>query len=166
MSDDFYQALATWSQVVGSLAFIVALVWLFVKFIRPALESAQAQRNAQLAEAERERDEAKAQVAVAQAELAAAEGEVRAIAARAAADAAREHERIVGEAKAEGERRIRNADGELARARTAAREALRGDLVAKALEIARASAAKIDAPTNAKIVGGVVETIERGGAAN
>ena len=165
MSDGFYEALALWSQVFGSIAFIIVLVWLFNRFVRPAIAAAQQRSNAELAEAERRRDAAKDLVGVAQAELDAAGADVGAIARRAQVDAARERERILADANAEGERLVRNAEGELGRARVAAKDALRAELIARAVQIARESAAKLDAQTNERIVHGVVGTIEREGRA-
>jgi F-type H+-transporting ATPase subunit b len=161
MNDAFYQNLAIWSQILGSVAFIITLVYLFVRFVSPAVLASQERKNAELEEAERRRDAAKDVMAAAQRELEQADGDVRLIRERATSDAARERERIVADAKAEGERLVRNADGELGRARAAARDALRDELLAKALQIARDSAARIDERTNARIVGEVVQTIER-----
>jgi F0F1-type ATP synthase membrane subunit b/b' len=58
---------------------------------------------------------------------------------------------------------VRNAEGELARARMAAREQLREALATKALEIARTSAnMRIDTTTNAHLVQEFIEQVSRG----
>jgi len=165
VSDAFYDALATWSQILGSIAFIIVLVWLFVRFVQPAVVASQERKNAEVAETERRRDAARESVAAAQAEVERAAADAQGIRERVDRDAGRLRERIVGEATAEGERVMRNADGELGRARGAARDTLREELLAKALEIARESATRIDPETNARLVGGVIHTIERSEAA-
>jgi F-type H+-transporting ATPase subunit b len=168
MSDGFYEALATYSQVVASGLFIIALVVIWNKYLAPAVVASQARKNAELVEAERRRDEAAAAVEAAQREAARADDEARAIRARAEADAARVRERILADAKAEGERLVRNAEGELERGRAAAREALRADLLEKAMSIARDAARHLDDATNRRLVGDAVEVVERsarGGAA-
>jgi len=101
---------------------------------------------------------------VAEAELAAAGGDVGAIAARAARDAEHLREKILAEAKAEAERLIRNAEGELGRGRLSARELLREELLTKALQLARESAAGMPEADNARLVAQVVESLERGAA--
>jgi F-type H+-transporting ATPase subunit b len=161
MSDAFYEGLAVWSQVAGSVAFLAVLVYLFNRLVRPAVAASQERKNAELAEAERRRDAAKELVLVARVELGSAGEDVRAIAARAERDAAHERARIIGDATSEGERLVRNAEGELGRARSAARDALREELVERALQIAREAAARVDAETNARVVGGLVDRIER-----
>lgn len=162
MSDAFYEGLAVWSQVAGSIAFIAVLIYLFNRFVRPAVAASQDRKNAELAEAEHRRDAAKELVVVAQRELANADEDVRAIGDCAQRDAAHERARIIGDATSEGERVVRNAEGELGRARSAARDALREDLVERALQIAREAASRVDAETNARVVGGLVDRIERG----
>jgi F0F1-type ATP synthase membrane subunit b/b' len=160
MSDAFYEALAVWSQVAGSVAFIVVLVYIFNRFVGPAVAASEQRKNAELADAERRRDAAKELVVVTRSEVASADDEVRAIGERAARDAAHERARIVGEAKAEGERVVRNAEGELGRARGAARERLRDELVERALQIARDAASRVDDGTNARVVSGVMDRID------
>jgi F0F1-type ATP synthase membrane subunit b/b' len=156
--------LARWSQILGSLAFIAVVIWLWIRFLAPAVVASRDRKNAELADAERRRDETKEEIDVARRELASATSEAQAIRSRGERDAQALSERVLAEAKAEGERQVRNAGGELERSRSAAREALRAELIAKALEIARASAANIDENTNRRLIGDVVETLERGGA--
>ncbi len=164
MNDAFYDALALWSQVIGSIAFIIVIVWLFVRFVAPAVVASQERKNAELAEAERRRDAAGEAVEVARRELQTASGDADAILQRAGADAVREREHILREARAEGERVVRNAEGELGRSRGAARDRLRSELIAQALRIAREAAAGVDPAANARIVGGIINQIERGGS--
>ena len=163
MSESFYQSLAVWSQVLGSIAFVVVLVWLWIRFVNPAVVASQERKNAELAEAEKRRDETKEEVEVAQREVLAADGDVASIRERAQLDAQRVHQRILAEARAEGQRVVRNAQGEMERRRTAARERLRAELFEKAIAIAREAAGRLDDATNERLVGEVVETIERGG---
>jgi len=164
MSDGFYEALATWSQVGGSIAFIIVLVYLFQRFVAPAVTASQARKNAELADAERRRDAAREDVNVAKAEREAAESAAAAIAERASRDAQRVQARIVADATAEGERLLRNAGGELDRARTAARDRVHDELLQRALSIAREAANKLDDAANARLVGGVLGKLERGAA--
>ena len=163
MSTDFYVQLAVWSQVAGSIAFIVVLVFLWIRFVAPAVVAAQERKNAELLESERRRDAAKEKLEGAQTALRAADDDVRAIGTRAERDARGEAERILAEASAESERLVRVAGGELERRRASARDELRIDLIEKALAIARTSAATIDDATNERLIGETVGTIEREG---
>jgi F0F1-type ATP synthase membrane subunit b/b' len=164
MSDQFYQQVAIWSQVLGSVAFMVLLVYIWIRFVTPAVLKSRDAKNAELTEAERRRDAAKEEIDEARRELARATAEAQSIRNRGAGDAQALRERILADAKREGERQVRNAEGELERGRLAAREALRAELIAKALEIARESASRLSEDTNRRLVGDVVETLERGGA--
>jgi F0F1-type ATP synthase membrane subunit b/b' len=162
VSDSFYEAVAVWSQVVASILFLFVLVYLWQRFIAPAVLSAQASRNAELAEAEARRDAVRAEAEAAAQEVASAEADAVAIAARAESDATRLHERLIAEARAEGERLMRNAGGELERSRAAASAELRGDLIVRAMEIARSAAASLDAATERKLVDEALDTADRG----
>ena len=51
-----YQAIAEWSQVVSALLFLGVLLWMWIKFIQPAVLAAQVAQNARINEAERHRD--------------------------------------------------------------------------------------------------------------
>jgi F-type H+-transporting ATPase subunit b len=161
--DSFYVLAALWSQVVASILFIVVLAWLWVKFIQPAIMAAQERYNKQIAEAERHRDEAKATLDLLKAEVNGASHDADLIKERADAHAQREYDGAVTEAKEAGERALANARGELERARAAAREQLRDELLDKALASARAEAQRrIDAPANARLVDSFVASLERG----
>jgi F0F1-type ATP synthase membrane subunit b/b' len=162
---NFYQSLAIWSQVLGSLAFVAVLVWLWVRFVQPAVVASQARRNAELAEAEKRRDSAEEEIEVARHELLAADADVAAIRERGEHDAGRLYQRVIDEARNEGLRTVRNAGGELERRRTAASERLRADLFEEAIAITRRAAGRLDDTTNQRLVSEVVETIERGGGA-
>lgn len=164
MTDSFYEALATGSQVVASALFLIALVILWRKFLTPAVLASQARKNAELADAEARRDSARAETTVAQAEVLKADDDARAIRARAQTDATRTREKILAEATSEAERLARNADGELERGRSAARDRLRTDLLEKAMQIAREASAHLDEATNRRLVGEAVDTAERGNA--
>ncbi len=164
MTDASYEALATGSQVVASILFIIALVILWRKYLAPAVLASQARKNAELADSQARRDAALAETTVAQAEVAKADDDARAICARAQSDATRTREKILADARAEGERLARNAEGELERGRTAARDRLRTDLLEKAMQIAREASAHLDEATNRRLVGEAVDTAERGNA--
>jgi len=156
------EAVSQYSQIIGAIVFVIAIVWLFRKFVLPALAAYEQTKNAEIADAEARREKMKADVGAARGEVEAAGRDAVAIEARAAADAAAEHDRIVAAAKDDAARIVRNAEGELERARMSARAALREDLVRKALESARTAAtARVDAQTNARLVGATIDDVER-----
>ncbi len=165
MNDAFYERLATGSQIVAAILFVVVLVYLWRRFLTPAVAAAQARKNAELEEAEQRRDAARSDIDAARRELAAAEADARSTVTRGEEEAARTRERILAEARAESERVARNADGELDRARTAARERLRGDLLEKAIAIAREAAQHVDERTNRRLVAETVDSVDRPGSA-
>lgn len=159
-----YAAIAEWSQVASALLFMAALVWLWVKFIQPAVLTAQAAQNARINEAERHRDEAKAALEDLQREIGTAQQDAVAIKDRIAAQIAAEREIVLREAREAGERALRDAEGELARARSAARVRLRDELLEKALGLARQDAARrIDAAADKKLAASFVRSLERSG---
>ncbi len=164
MSDpNFYAHLALWSQVGGSVAFFIVVIYLWRRFLSPAIVAAQQRKNDELAEGERRRDKAKEQLEETQRQVGTVESDVRAIRTRAERDAAAEREKLLSEAKLEGERLVRNAEGEPDRLRRAARETLRDELVAQALTIAREAATKVDASTNARLIDEALAAAEHGG---
>ena len=63
----------------------------------------------------------------------------------------------------DGERQFHNAEGQLQFGRAAARETLRLELIAKALDIARESASRLGDDVDRRLTGDVVESLERGG---
>jgi len=152
VSDNFYEQLAVWSQIVASILFIAVLVYGWIRYIAPAVVKSQERKNAELLEAEQRRDEAKANLQTAQREALEADNDVRAIVERAAHDATDLRTRIVDEARAEGAWHIKNAEGELARSRATAREELRDELLEKAMAIARDAARKLDDATDRRLV--------------
>lgn len=158
-----YQAISIWSQVISAILFAVVLVWMFRKFLTPAIALAQQTRNDEILAAEERRDRAQAAAASMQRLIEDAEKDAVSIRERAKADALRERQQALTEAQLAGERAARNAQSELQRSRLSARAALREELVAKALEIARSQAsARVDGSLNARLVGTLVETLERG----
>jgi F0F1-type ATP synthase membrane subunit b/b' len=163
VSDATYEAIAVYSQVVASVLFIIALVVIWVRFIAPAVVASQARKNAELFESEKRRDAARAEVEAAERERDAADADVRAISSRAAADAARLHDKMLADARLEGERAIRSAEGELERARAAARDRLYDELLERATAIARDAATRLDDGTNRRLVADAVDAAERGG---
>lgn len=158
-----YEAIAIWSRIIGTFVVLAILWYVFVRFMAPAIARAQQTKNEEIAAAERRREAAKTQIAAAQAELAQAERDAEAIRARAEADAKREREAAKTQASETGERLVRAAGGELDRARAAARDALRIELIEKALQEARREAgARVDAARNAQLVDAFVASLERG----
>lgn len=158
-----YEAIAQWSQIVSALAFLGAMVWIWVKFIQPAVLTAQQAQNERIKEAELHRDRAKQRLDSLQGEIGSAQGEGSTMKERAQAQGQREHDVIVAEARDAGERQFRNAQGELDRARVAARDRLRAELADKALDVAAAEAAqRVDAGVNAQLVNAFVSNLERG----
>lgn len=158
-----YTRIALYSQVISAVLFVAAMVWIWIRFIQPAVLSAQQNQNAQLAEAERHRDEAKRVLEGLQGEIGIAKRDAQAIKGRIEAQAAVERDNSLREAREAGERALRNAEAELDRGRAAARERLREDLVNRALAMARTEAAnRIDAAADAKLVGAFVGKLERG----
>jgi len=156
-----YEQIAVWSQVVSAPLFLLVLVWIWVKWISPAVLAAQEAHNAQIALAERHRDEAKAALNALHDEIAGANHDAELIAKRATEQAGRERDATLLQARDAGDRALRNAQGELERARAAAREALRTELLEKALTSAqRAAAQRVDAALNATVVDRFVASLE------
>ena len=94
-----------------------------------------------------------------------AEAEARTIGERAKSDADAERKRILAEAQEESERLVRNANGEIARARMAARDRLRIEFIEKALIRARSQAADtLDDAANESLIEETVDTLVRGAA--
>jgi F0F1-type ATP synthase membrane subunit b/b' len=159
-----YTLVAEYSQIASSVLFVVVMIWIWNKFIQPAIVVAQQNQNAKLAEAERHRDEAKAVLESLQGELGAAQSDAQAIKERVAAQAESEREAAIREAREAGERAVRNAQGELARSRAAARERLRDELLERALGIARIQATeRVDASVNHELVTSFLGSLEHGG---
>jgi len=155
-----YDAIAFWSQIAGFVLFAVSLVWAAAKWITPAISSAQRASNERIALAERHRDEMLGALESLRSEIDGAKRDAQTILERAKERAQHERSAIVAEAREAGERMVHNAQGELERARNAARERMREDLAAKALEIARESAAqRVDASANARLMKEFLESL-------
>ena len=141
-----YELIAVWSQVFCFIAFAIFAVWIWQKAVTPAIVAAQEAQNQRLAElearlAKMEADREEARIAAAR-----AQDEAKLIVSRVDDLVAREREKYLAEIRSEGERELRSAEGELERARHSARERLREETLASALEIARARAlAEVDA---------------------
>jgi F-type H+-transporting ATPase subunit b len=162
-ASQFYVHVALWSQVVAAILFIVFLLWLWSKYLQPAIMAAQDRFNKQIAEAERHRDEAKALIETLRAQIEEAARDADLIKQRAAAQAARGYDAALAEAREAGERALRNAGGELDRARASARIQLREELASKALERARQDAARrVDAGVETRLVDRFITSLERG----
>lgn len=159
-----YESIAVWSQVVSAVFFIAALVWIWAKFIQPAIVAAQDAHNKQIAQAERHRDELKVAVDMLKTQITIAQLDADAIRQRASEQVVRERDEAVAQAREEGERATANARGELDRSRIAARAKMRTELLDKALDLAKAEAAtRVDASRNAQLVNRFVSSLERGG---
>lgn len=162
-----YTAIAEYSQIASAVLFVIVMVWIWVKFIQPAVIVSQQNANAQLAEAERHRDQAKAQLDGLHGEIENAQRDAAAIKQRVAAQAKAECEAMVVEARAAGERAVQSAQGELDRARAAARGRLRDELLDQALTLARTEAQRrVDARVNEQLVGTFLTHLEQGSGRN
>lgn len=162
-NNTFFVQVALWSQVAGSVAFLLVLIVMFRKYLIPAVVANQAARNAQLAEAEARRMRVQTEAAHARGEIEAADRDAAEIRSRVARVTERDRAHAIDEAKAEGERLVRNAQGELERARLAARDRLRIELIEKALAKARAQAAgRVSDDVNKALVGATVDDLTRG----
>ena len=157
------ELLAQVSQIVGAVVFVVVAVLIWNKYIAPGVKAYQASKNAELAEAEARRERMRAAATDAPAEIGRADADAAEIRARVASATARDRERALEEAKHEAGRIVHNADGELERARLAARDRLRVEFIEKALAKARAEAPRrIDDAANARLVSETVSDLARG----
>lgn len=155
-----YEAIAEYSQIASAVLFLLAMIWIWMRFIQPAVLAAQEKANAQIAQAEQHRDQAKAVLDALQGEVVAAQRDAQAIRERCAVQAQGEREAVLRESREAGERALRNAQGELERARTAARSRLRDELLEKALQTARqTAAARMDERLNGDLVSGFLTTL-------
>jgi F0F1-type ATP synthase membrane subunit b/b' len=162
MSEErLYLEISIWSQVVSSILFLGALVFIWNKWIQPVVMAAQARSNAQIAESERHRDEAKGALGALREEIDSARRDADLIEQRAELHAQRERESIIKDATEAGERALRDAGGELERARSAARLRLRDELLDRALEIARHDAVRrVDSALDSRLVERFVGSLE------
>lgn len=159
-----YEQVALYSQVASAVLFVLVMIWIWVKFIQPAVLSAQQNQNATLAEAERHRDEAKKVLDSLQGEIDSAKRDADNIRRRVEAQAAAERDVAINEAREAGDRTLRNAREELGRSRAGARDQLREELASRALQLARNEAQhRVDGKVNAALVGSFLENLEHGG---
>jgi F0F1-type ATP synthase membrane subunit b/b' len=163
VSSDLYVEISIWSQAASSILFLAALAFVWYRWILPVLLAAQARSNQQIAEAERHRDEVKGALGALKEEIENAQRDAKLIVQRAELHAIREREAILADAKASGERMLHDAQGELDRARAAARQRLRDELVQRALQIARGdAAARVGAPLDAALIERFIGSLEKG----
>ncbi len=157
------ETLAQFSQIIGAVVFLIAIVWIWSKFIAPGVKSYQQAKNAELAQAEARREQMRKDVEAARAEVAGADEDCREIRARIDIVNERDKRKTVELAKHEAERIVRNAEGELERARLAARDRLRIEFIEKALAKARADApARVTGSTDRALVQSTVDDLARG----
>lgn len=152
--------LAQVSQIVGAIVFLIAVILIWNKWIAPGVKAYQAAKNAELTEAESRRERIRADLGTARSELERADDDAREIRARGELVVKRDRERALQEAHTEAERIVRNAEGELERARLAARDRLRIEFIEKALAKARAEApARVSDATNTALVESTVSDL-------
>jgi F0F1-type ATP synthase membrane subunit b/b' len=163
--DAFFETVALWSQVAGAIVFLVVLILLFRKYLIPAVVANEQARNAEIVDAEKRLARMRADAAKARVEVETADRDAAEILSRVERIAARDREHILADANAEGGRLVRNADGELERARLVARDRLRIEFIEKALVRARTEApARVDAALNSELVKRTVDDLARGNA--
>lgn len=149
----FYIKIAIWSQVISSVVFLGVLVYIWSRWILPVVMTAQARSNRQIAEAERHRDEAKAALETLREDIEGARHDAKLMEQRVSERADHEREALLQETTEAGERGLAEAGRELERARAAARQRLRDDLLESALRLARQEAAqRVDAALDARLV--------------
>jgi F0F1-type ATP synthase membrane subunit b/b' len=143
MSDArLYFHIAVWSQIVSSIFFMGVLVFMWYRWLLPVFLAAQERSNRQIAEAERHRDEVQGALEALRAEIESARHDAELIEQRASEHAEHEGQLLLKEATEAGERALADAKHELDRARAAAGQLLRDELVERALELARSDAAR------------------------
>jgi F-type H+-transporting ATPase subunit b len=163
MNQAFYENVAIWSQVISSILFLCVLVWLWMKYLQPAIMASQERVNKQIAEGERHRDEAKAMLDILQTEIEGANRDAEAIKQRAADQAQHETDATLAEAREAGQRALANANMEFDRSLAAARASLRVEMLDKALTRARAQAQqRVDASTDTTLVDRFIGSLEGG----
>lgn len=162
MNGDLYVQIAIWSQVASAIFFVAVMAYIWTRFLQPMVLAAQERSNAQILEAERHRDEAKEALDALRGEIESARRDAQLIRGRAEHHAERERDATLAAVREEGERSLRNAEGELARARDAARTRLRAEIAYGALAAARDEAQRrVDAAANARLIEHFLRTLER-----
>ncbi len=158
-----YETIAQYSEIIGGFAFLIVSIWLFRKFVLPAVRAGEISRNSDLVNTEQRREDLRLDVAEARGEVEAADRDAQAILTRAETDARHEHETIVADARREGLRLVHNARGELDRGRIAGRDKLRIEFIEQALNRARALAAEELTPAeDTKLVAKTVDDLTIG----
>jgi F0F1-type ATP synthase membrane subunit b/b' len=165
MSDaQLYLHIALWSQIVSSIVFIGLLVYMWNRWVMPVVLAAQDRSNRQIAEAERHRDEVKGALAALRQEIETAQHDAQLIEGRASRRAEHERELLLKEATEAGERAVADAGRELERARAAARNRLRDEILERALQAARADASRRVGPAlDARFVDRLTAELEQVG---
>ncbi len=157
-----YETIAVWSRIISTVLVLGLIYWIFRRYLAPAITSAQQARNAEISSAEGRRDTAKAEIETAKRELDQAKREAATMRENGTHTGERERTRLVADAEEAGKRSLRNAQGELARQRAAARDRLRFELIDRALARARADATlRINAGANLRLVEATVSRLER-----
>jgi F0F1-type ATP synthase membrane subunit b/b' len=158
-----YEVIAQYSEIIGGFAFLIVAIWLFRKFVLPAVRAGEISRNLDLVNTEHRREQLRDEVAEARGEVESADRDALAIAARAETDARHEHETIIADARREGVRLIHNARGELERGRIAGRDKLRIEFIEKALGRARElAAANLSEAGDTRLVAKTVDDLATG----
>jgi F0F1-type ATP synthase membrane subunit b/b' len=158
-----YELIAQYSEIIGGFAFLVVAIWLFRKFVLPAVRAGEVSRNSDLVNTEHRREQLRDEVSEARAEVESADRDALAIAARAETDARHEYETIISDARREGLRLIQNARGELDRGRLAGRDKLRIEFIEKALNRARELAGQqLTEAADARLVAKTVDNLTIG----
>jgi len=158
-----FETIAQYSEIIGGFAFLIVSIWLFRKFVLPAVRAGEISRNSDLVNTEHRRDQLREQVAEARREAESADRDALAIAARAETDARHERETIVTDACREGLRLNQNARGELDRGRIAGRDKLRIEFIERALNRARELAAQqLSDAGDARLVAKTVDDLSAG----
>lgn len=162
MSDaQLYVKIALYSQIVSAIVFIAVLIYMWLRWILPVVMSAQERSNKQIAEAERHRDEARDALTTLRGEIDGARRDAGLIVERAEVHARHEREATLAQATTAGQRQIREAEGELDRARGVARQRLRDAMIAGALQLARTEAPeRLGAAGERRLVDAVVGSLE------
>jgi len=135
-----YETIAQYSEIIGGFAFLIVSIWLFRKFVLPAIRAGEISRNSDLVNTEHRREELREEVAEARGEVEAADRDAKRSSPALRPTARHEHETIIADARREGLRLVQNARGELDRGRIAGRDKLRIEFIEQALNRARALA--------------------------
>lgn len=157
-----YELVSYWSQMAAFVLFVGVLIWTWQQYVMPAVTHAQQVANERIALSERHRNEMQAALEGLRHEIDGAHLDAERINTRAANQAQREYDKTLAEAAESGERELRNAGGELERARVASQQTLRDEFLAQALARAHDDAAKkVDAALNAILIDRFLAELEK-----